>query len=58
MQVICGWLVSDLDRVVMLGALGAAGIAVVIARFNPRVTGLRLTLGVATILLLSAWMGA
>ena len=58
LPVIGGWLVADLDRVVMAGALGAAGIAVVIARFNPRVTGLRLTLVVATILLLSAWMGA
>ncbi len=58
LPVIGGWLVADLDRGVMAGALGAAGIAVVIARFNPRVTGLRLTLGVATILLLSAWMGA
>ncbi len=58
LPVIGGWLVADLDRVVMAGALGGAGVAVVIARFNPRVTGLRLTLVVATILLLSAWMGA
>ncbi len=58
LPVIGGWLVADLDRVVMAGALGAAVIAIVIARFNPRVTGLRLTLVVATILLLSAWMGA
>ena len=58
LPVIGGWLVADLDRVVMAGALGGACIAVVISRFNPRVTGLRLTLVVATILLLSAWMGA
>lgn len=58
LPVIGGWLVADLDRVVMLGSLGAAVIAVAMARLNPRVTGLRFTIGVATILLLSAWMGA
>jgi PTS system mannose-specific IID component len=58
LPVIGGWLVADLDRVVMAGALGAAGIAVVMARVNPQVTGLRFTLVVATIILLSAWVGA
>jgi len=58
LPVIGGWLVAGLDPVVMAGALGTGGIAMVIARLNPRVTGLRFTLGVATILLLSAWMGA
>lgn len=58
LPVIGGWLVADLDRVVMAGTLGAAGIAVVMARINPQVTGLRFTLVVATIILLSAWVGA
>ena len=57
LPVIGAWLVADLDWMLVVGALGAAGIAVVIARLNPRVTGLRFTLVVATILLLSAWMG-
>jgi hypothetical protein len=58
LPVIGGWLVADLDRVVMLGTLGATGVAVAMARVNPRVTGLRFTIVVATVLLISAWMGA
>lgn len=57
LPVVGGWLAADLDRVVMAGAFGAGALAVVIARLNPRVTGLRFTLFGTTIILLSALVG-